>query len=63
MIVFGKILCMQQNNTKDEQGNLRYDYHVRMKGMNRIGIDHRAVTDYVEVTSWRCIVPCIQVKV
>jgi hypothetical protein len=32
--------------TMDSNGNLRYDYHIRMKGMNRTGIDHRATEDY-----------------
>ena len=32
--------------TKDEHGNLVYDYHVKMKGMNNRGIVHRANEDY-----------------
>jgi hypothetical protein len=37
---------LTDGETKDEQGNLIYDYHVRMKGMNKRGIVHRADADF-----------------
>ena len=48
-IILGKkcyIDKLTDGETKDEQGNLVYDYHVRMKGMNKRGIVHRAEMDY-----------------
>lgn len=33
---------LTDGETTDDQGNLIYDYHVRMKGMNKRGIIHRA---------------------
>lgn len=37
---------LTDGETKDDQGNLIYDYHVRMKGMNNRGIVHRANEDF-----------------
>lgn len=37
---------LTDGETKDDQGNLIYDYHIRMKGMNKRGILHRAEADY-----------------
>lgn len=48
-IILGKkcyIDKLTDGETKDDQGNLVYDYHVRMKGMNKRGIVHRADEDF-----------------
>jgi len=37
---------LTDGETKDENGSLIYDYHIRMKGMNKRGIIHRADADY-----------------
>lgn len=37
---------LTDGETKDENGSLIYDYHIRMKGMNKRGIIHRADVDY-----------------
>jgi hypothetical protein len=37
---------LTDGETKDDTGNLIYDYHIRMKGMNKRGIIHRADNDY-----------------
>jgi len=48
-IILGKkcyIDKLTDGETKDDEGNLIYDYHVRMKGMNKRGIVHRANADF-----------------
>jgi len=37
---------LTDDETKDENGNPVYDYHIRMKGMGKIGIVHRANQTY-----------------
>jgi hypothetical protein len=37
---------LTDGKTKDDEGNLVYDYHSRMKGVNKVGLTHRKDVSY-----------------
>ncbi len=37
---------LTDGETKDQNGNMVYDYHFRMKGVNQVGIEHRRDVDF-----------------